>query len=64
MFMMGVSFTFSLKSLDRRGATRMEMTRKIMIRSAKLFILGFFEKLSFIYFQAFLWLTIQTAGKA
>lgn len=42
MFMMGVSFTFSLRSMDRRGASRMDMTRKILIRSAKLFILGVF----------------------
>jgi len=42
MFMMGVSFTFSLKSMDRRGATKRDMFVKILIRSAKLFILGLF----------------------
>ena len=28
--------------MDRRGATKMDMTRKILIRCAKLFILGVF----------------------
>ena len=28
--------------MDRRGATKMDMVRKILIRSAKLFILGVF----------------------
>ena len=42
MFMMGVSFTFSLKSMDNKGANKQQIFTKILIRSVKLFILGLF----------------------
>ena len=42
MFMMGVSFTFSLKSLDRRGSSKRQMMMKVLLRCIKLFVIGLF----------------------
>ena len=42
MFMMGVSFTFSLDSMRRRGMTKFEMFSKMGIRALKLLVLGLF----------------------
>lgn len=42
MFMMGVSFTFSMKSMVKKGWTKRAMFIRILERSAKLFILGLF----------------------
>ena len=42
MFMMGVSFTFSLKSLDRRGSSKRQMMMKVVSRCIKLFVIGLF----------------------
>ena len=42
MFMMGVSFTFSIKSMTKKNFTRRQITHKIVMRSIKLFVLGLF----------------------
>ena len=42
MFMMGVSFTFSMKSMIRRGFSKYEIFHKMAIRALKLFVLGLF----------------------
>ena len=42
MFMMGVSFTFSIKSMVKKNFTKPQITQKIVTRSIKLFALGLF----------------------
>ena len=42
MFMMGVSFTFSIKSMTKKKFTERQITEKIVTRSIKLFMLGLF----------------------
>ena len=42
MFMMGVSFTFSIKSMVKKNFTKHQITQKIVTRSIKLFALGLF----------------------
>ena len=42
MFMMGVSFTFSIKSMTKKKFTERQITEKIVTRSFKLFMLGLF----------------------
>ena len=42
MFMMGVSFTFSIKSMTKKKFTKRQITQKIVMRSIKLFALGLF----------------------
>ena len=42
MFMMGVSFTFSIKSMTKKKFTERQITEKIVTRSIKLFVLGLF----------------------
>ena len=42
MFMMGVSFTFSLKSLDKKGSSKRQMMIKVVSRCVKLFVIGLF----------------------
>ena len=42
MFMMGVSFTFSINSMVKKNFTKHQITQKIVTRSIKLFALGLF----------------------
>ena len=42
MFMMGVSFTFSMNSMIRRGMSKPEIFSKMGIRAIKLLVLGLF----------------------
>ena len=42
MFMMGVSFTFSMNSMVKKGLTKYEVASKMGLRAVKLFVLGIF----------------------
>lgn len=42
MFMMGVSFTFSMKSMIRRGFSKKEIFMKMSLRALQLLVLGLF----------------------